>query len=317
MTTVEQVETAAAVRQQDARPHEAAAPDPGGNWWRHIIALIAVLWAIFPIAYVLSAAFNADQTLGGASLIPRDVTLENFRQLLTGTVQSLTEGIRRHEINYLRWYANTMIIAGSDRDPDRHARGARRVRVQPLPLQGPADRAVLAAADPDVPAAAARRRDLPDRPADRRRVRLHRAEHPDGVDPGLPRRRDGGERLADEGLLRHDPGGARRVGARRRRDAGAGLLGRDPPARGARARRRRALLVHRRDQRVRDRERHPAEPGSVHARARAAQLHRPAVLGALGRVRRRRRAGCPPVVLIFLFLQKFIVSGLTGGAVKG
>ena len=27
--------------------------------------------------------------------------------------------------------------------------------------------------------------------------------------------------------------------------------------------------------------------------------------------------GAPPVVLIFLFLQKFIVSGLTGGAVKG
>ena len=50
---------------------------------------------------------------------------------------------------------------------------------------------------------------------------------------------------------------------------------------------------------------------------RPVRLHRPAVLGALGAVRGRRPARGPPVVLLFLFLQKFIVSGLTGGAVKG
>jgi arabinogalactan oligomer/maltooligosaccharide transport system permease protein len=113
MTTVEQVETAAAVSQQTRVRTKRRRPIWRGTWWRHIIALIAVLWAVFPIAYVLSAAFNADQTLGGASLIPRDVTLENFRQLLTGTVQSLSEGSPDTKINYLRWYANTMIIASA------------------------------------------------------------------------------------------------------------------------------------------------------------------------------------------------------------
>jgi arabinogalactan oligomer / maltooligosaccharide transport system permease protein len=112
MTTVEQAETAAAVGLQDrVRTARRRRPVFRGTWWRHLIALVAILWSVFPIAYVLSAAFNADQTLGGASLIPREFTLENFRQLLSGEVQSLTEGSPDTPINYLRWYANTMIIA--------------------------------------------------------------------------------------------------------------------------------------------------------------------------------------------------------------
>jgi arabinogalactan oligomer/maltooligosaccharide transport system permease protein len=113
MTTVEQAETAAAVGLQTRVRTRKRRPIFGGTWWRHVVALIAVVWALFPIAYVASAAFNADQTLGGASLIPRDVTLENFRQLLSGTVQSLSEGSPDTKINYLRWYANTMIVAAS------------------------------------------------------------------------------------------------------------------------------------------------------------------------------------------------------------
>ena len=112
MTTVEPAETAAAVGLQ-TRVQTRRRPVFGGTWWRHVVALIAVLWAILPVAYVASAAFNADQTLGGASLIPRDVTLENFRQLLSGTVQSLSEGSPDTKIQYTRWYANTMIVAGA------------------------------------------------------------------------------------------------------------------------------------------------------------------------------------------------------------
>ena len=205
MTTVDQAETAAAVgwRTRLRTRSKRTRPRGGGNWWRHLIALIFVLIALFPIAYVVSAAFNADQTLGGASLIPRDVTLENFSQLLSGEVKG-RPGDPPTEIPFARWYANTMIVAAQHGDPDGAARCAGRVRLQPLPVQGAADGPPGAAADPDVPAAAARRRDLPDRAADGRGVRRHRPEHPDGAGPGLPRRRDGGERLADEGLLRHD-----------------------------------------------------------------------------------------------------------------
>ena len=75
--TVERVEPRAAERSRLPRPSFK------GDWWRHLIALIAVGIALFPIAYVASAAFNADPTLSGASLIPRDVTLDNFRELLS------------------------------------------------------------------------------------------------------------------------------------------------------------------------------------------------------------------------------------------
>jgi arabinogalactan oligomer/maltooligosaccharide transport system permease protein len=111
MTTVEQVETAAAVgvhgRTRKARRRRRIL---GGTWWRHLVALVVTLFALFPIAYVTSAAFNADQTLAGASLIPRDVTLGNFSQLLSGEVQG-KPGDPPTEIPYLRWYANTMLIA--------------------------------------------------------------------------------------------------------------------------------------------------------------------------------------------------------------
>ena len=77
--TVERIEPRAAERSRLPRPSFK------GDWWRHLIALIAVGIALFPIAYVASAAFNADSSLGGASLIPRDVTLDNFRELLCPT----------------------------------------------------------------------------------------------------------------------------------------------------------------------------------------------------------------------------------------
>jgi arabinogalactan oligomer / maltooligosaccharide transport system permease protein len=80
-----------------------------GTWWRHVIGVIAVVFALFPVAYIVSAAFNADQSLSGASLIPRDVTLENFRVILSGEVTT-TGGTS--EVPYLRWYANTLLVAG-------------------------------------------------------------------------------------------------------------------------------------------------------------------------------------------------------------
>jgi len=81
----------------------------GSNWWRHLVAWIAIAFALFPVAYILSASINADNSLGGATLIPRSVTLDHFRTVLSGEVTT-TGGTS--EAPYLRWYANTMIVAG-------------------------------------------------------------------------------------------------------------------------------------------------------------------------------------------------------------
>ena len=82
------------------------------TWWRHLIAVFAVLFALFPIAFVISSAFNADQTLGGSELIPRRVTLDNFRNLLSGEVTTPNRP-EPTQVPYLRWYANTLIIAAT------------------------------------------------------------------------------------------------------------------------------------------------------------------------------------------------------------
>lgn len=79
-------------------------------WWRHLVALLAIAVALFPIVYIVSSAFNADQTLSASSLIPRSVTLDNFRDILSGEV--VGAGNNRLPIPYLRWYANSLIVGG-------------------------------------------------------------------------------------------------------------------------------------------------------------------------------------------------------------
>jgi arabinogalactan oligomer / maltooligosaccharide transport system permease protein len=109
MTTADQLADAAAVSHSTALTRRRRRrPDLGDTWWRHAIALLALVFALFPAAYIASAAFNADETLTGASLIPRDVTLDNFRTILSGTVNVAGAD---NDIPYPRWYANTLVIA--------------------------------------------------------------------------------------------------------------------------------------------------------------------------------------------------------------
>jgi arabinogalactan oligomer / maltooligosaccharide transport system permease protein len=79
-----------------------------GNWWRHAVAIIAIVVALFPILYIISSSLNPTQTLSTSSLFPRDATLENYRDILSGEL--VTAGNNRLPIPYLRWYANSMIV---------------------------------------------------------------------------------------------------------------------------------------------------------------------------------------------------------------
>jgi len=76
----------------------------GDDWWRHLVIWVAIVIAVFPPLYVVSAAFNADQTLSGSSLFPRSLTFENFKGLF---VQK--EG--GAEVFYLRWFRASVVIA--------------------------------------------------------------------------------------------------------------------------------------------------------------------------------------------------------------
>ena len=49
------------------------------DWWRYLVGLLAIVFAVVPILYVISAAFNSVDSLSGSGLIPESITLDNFR----------------------------------------------------------------------------------------------------------------------------------------------------------------------------------------------------------------------------------------------
>jgi arabinogalactan oligomer / maltooligosaccharide transport system permease protein len=88
----------------EAQPIEAPPPDrpPFRDlWWRYLVALLAIAFAIFPAIYIVSAAVDPIPTLSTSTLFPSGFTLDNFRTILSSEQEP-----------YLKWYATTMVIAG-------------------------------------------------------------------------------------------------------------------------------------------------------------------------------------------------------------
>lgn len=68
--------------------------------WRHLVAWLALAFALFPVIWIISASFNPLQTLTSQTLIPESLTLDNYTELLF------------EEVPYTNWYINTLLIAG-------------------------------------------------------------------------------------------------------------------------------------------------------------------------------------------------------------
>jgi len=94
------------IRTGDAKagaPHEVVRLGSAkGGWfrrvgWRHIVGLLALAFSIFPILFVLSSALNPLGTLASSELIPRQVTFDNFHKVLFDT-------------SFPLWFVNTLII---------------------------------------------------------------------------------------------------------------------------------------------------------------------------------------------------------------
>lgn len=78
---------------------------PPPNWflaggWRHVATWVVLVWALGPILFILFAALNPAGTLSSSSLIPQGASLTNFRDLFTDPIRP-----------YWRWYLNTLLIA--------------------------------------------------------------------------------------------------------------------------------------------------------------------------------------------------------------
>ena len=67
--------------------------------WRHGVAVLALVFSLFPIVFVLSAALNPLGTLSSTTAVPTGASLGNFGRLLTDT-------------SFARWFGNSVLIAG-------------------------------------------------------------------------------------------------------------------------------------------------------------------------------------------------------------
>ena len=111
MTTLDQAEALATPRA--AATTRRRRPLLAGNWWRYLVSLAAILFALFPFVYVLSAAFNPIPSLTSATLLPDDVTLDNFRRILSGKPGEVGTEQEALDVPYTSWYVNTLLIAGT------------------------------------------------------------------------------------------------------------------------------------------------------------------------------------------------------------
>lgn len=67
--------------------------------WRHLVAIAVALFALIPIVFVVSAAFNPVGTLSSTSLLPEDgLSFDNVVNLFART-------------EFGSWYGNTLLIA--------------------------------------------------------------------------------------------------------------------------------------------------------------------------------------------------------------
>lgn len=96
-----------------ATPREAALqPEPPspvvrlgsarGGWfrrvgWRHLVGVLALAFSLFPILFVISSALNPLGTLSSSELVPTGASFDNFSRLFS-------------ETSFWSWFLNSMII---------------------------------------------------------------------------------------------------------------------------------------------------------------------------------------------------------------
>lgn len=69
--------------------------------WRHLVGVLALAFSLFPVLFIISSSLNPAGTLGASGLWPSDVSLINYRDLLNGT-----------DAPFLDWMLNTLFVAG-------------------------------------------------------------------------------------------------------------------------------------------------------------------------------------------------------------
>lgn len=83
---------------------EVGGPSRFARWfaeygWRHLVGVFALIFAFFPVAYVVSAAINPTGSISAQQFVPDNPSLVNFETLFTDT-------------RFFRWLWNSILVAG-------------------------------------------------------------------------------------------------------------------------------------------------------------------------------------------------------------
>jgi arabinogalactan oligomer / maltooligosaccharide transport system permease protein len=84
-------------------------PKLAETWWRHVVGVAACIAALFPVWFVASAAFNRDQSVSGTSFLPTHFTFRNFSQILHNKVVDQSS---RSQVDapFLHWVLNSILV---------------------------------------------------------------------------------------------------------------------------------------------------------------------------------------------------------------
>ena len=77
-----------------------------GRWfkatgWRHLVGLVVLVFALFPIVFVISSSLNPNGTLTGSNALFSKIGFDAYARILTNP-----------QVPFTTWFANTLIIAG-------------------------------------------------------------------------------------------------------------------------------------------------------------------------------------------------------------
>lgn len=67
---------------------------------RIIVAVLAILFALFPVVWIISASFNPLNSLSGQGLIPKNASLDNYRALFNDPLHPFSQ-----------WMLNSIIVS--------------------------------------------------------------------------------------------------------------------------------------------------------------------------------------------------------------
>ena len=100
------------VKQKPAKKKIVSINQRGTIWWRYIVGLIAISFSLFPVLFVLSTAFNSLGILDGTHLIPQHYGLDNFRHLFVDFKDPNSDPtLPASHPPFWSWYRNSLILS--------------------------------------------------------------------------------------------------------------------------------------------------------------------------------------------------------------